>query len=128
MQFLLEDDTLTVFFEDMEQVWALKRKLVIPKINITNVLWQEGVQLPRTELGWRLGGTGLPGVLFAGRFVGHEGKNFVYLLRPQGWAKAVRVRQVLTIELKDYPYHRLFFTVNKPDIAEQIIGWWSSNV
>ena len=128
MRFHIEDDSLTIIFQGAEQLWAIKRKLVLPKPSVTNVIWQEGVQLPRTELGWRIGGSAIPGVLFAGRFVGREGRNFVYLLHPQGWVRQVRVKHVLTIELKDYPYRRLFFTVDKPDIAEQIIAWWSSNI
>lgn len=128
MKFLIQDDMLTITFQGVEQFWALKRRLVVSRADITKATWQEDVQLPRTELGWRIGGTGFPGVLFAGRFAGSEGRNFVYLLRPLGWLMTVRVKHVLTLELKDYPYRRLFFTVDRPQIAEQIIAWWSSNL
>jgi hypothetical protein len=128
MLFHIEDDLLTVKFQGVEQFWAVKRKLLIPKVNITNTIWHDAVQISRREFGWRIGGSALPGVLMAGRFMGHEGRNFVYVQHPQGWTGDIQLKHVLEIELKDYPYHRLFFTVDKPDIAEGIIGWWSSNI
>lgn len=128
MKFLIEDDALTITFEGVEQLWALKHRLVVPKVNISLAIWQEGVVIPRSELGLRIGGTAIPGLLYAGRFVGSSGANFVYLQRARQQGLAVKVRHVLTLELKHSHYQRFIFTIDKPDIAEHIITWWSGNV
>ena len=128
MKFHLEDDSLTIIFEGVEQLWAFRRKLTIPKLDITHAVWQEGVSIPRRELGWRIGGTALPGILFAGRFMGFEGRNFVYLQRPRGMFGDVQVAHALTLEVKNCPYKRFILTIDKPDIAQSIITWWSGNV
>jgi hypothetical protein len=128
MRFHMEDDSLAVIFEGAEQFWALKRRLVISKMDIAHAEWVEGELLPRHELGWRVGGTGLPGVLYAGRFAGSSGLNFVYLQHPMREAGGVKLHHVLTLELRDNRYKRLLLTIDKPDIAERIIAWWSNNV
>ena len=128
MKFRIEDDVLSIIFEGGEQFWAIKRRIVLPKVNIANVTWQEGAQIPRKELGWRIGGTAVPRFLLAGRFAGGQGKNFVYLQKPLGYFGHIQVKHVLTFELVHSSYKHMFFTVDKPDIAESIIGWWSSNI
>src|SRR5437870_1740594 len=98
MRFHMEDDSLTVIFEGGEQFWALKRRLVVPKADISHAEWLEGELLPRHELGWHAGGTGIPGVLYAGRFEGRDGLNFVYLQHPTRGVGGVKLRHVLTLE------------------------------
>jgi hypothetical protein len=128
MKFRIDNDTLTIMFQGTEQFWALKHKMVVPKVNIVRAQWQQATTVPRRELGWRFGGTALPGLLFAGRFMGSQSTNFVYVQRPQGLFGDLTFQHVLTLELRNSGYKRLFFTINKPDIAEQIIAWWSGNV
>ena len=128
MKFRIDDDTLTVIFQGSEQFWALKRQLEIPKVNIVRARWQQAATIPRRELGWRIGGSALPGLLFAGRFVGSQGMNFIYVQRPHGLFGDIKFQHVLTMELRHSTYKRLIFTIDKPDIAEQIIAWWSSNI
>jgi hypothetical protein len=99
--------------------------LKVDKLDIARAVWQEGIVMPRRELGLRIGGAGLPGLLYAGRFAGNEGLNFVYLQRPQREHDGVKLANVLTLELRNSRYHRMVFTTN-PDIAEQIITWWSA--
>ena len=128
MRFIIEDDTLTIKFQGMEQFWALRRQIVVPKVNIVRAKWQENAVVSRRELGWRFPGSALPGLLFAGRFIGSKGSNFVYVLRPQGLFGDIKIKHLLTLELRNSGYKRLLFTINKPQMAEQIIAWWSSNV
>jgi hypothetical protein len=125
MKFHLEDDSLTITFEGAEQFWALKRKLIVPKASIKHVDWSESFAMHRRELGWRIG-TSIPGWLFAGRFISKQGENFVYLQQPKGLLGDIEARHVLTVDLLDHSYKRLFITVNDPDIAGQIVVWWSS--
>ncbi len=128
MKFHIENDTLTITLEGVERFWAIRHKLVVPKLSIERATWDESTNIPRKELGWRIGGTAIPGILLAGRFLGSEGRNFVYLEHARGFLRAIQVEHVLMLELHDYPYRRLFLTVNDPDIAEQIVAWWSSSV
>jgi hypothetical protein len=123
----MEDTALKIVFEGAEQLWALKRQLRIEKVDIVRADWEEVEVLPRHELGWRVGGTGLPGILFAGRFAGSDGLNFVYLRHPLRGTGGYQLNHVLTLELRNRNYKRVFLTLDKPDIAERIIAWWNSN-
>jgi hypothetical protein len=127
MNFHIEDDTLTVTLDSGEAFWALKRKLVVPKVNIERITWKEQFITTRRQLGFRVG-TLLPGRLFAGRYYAHDGANFLYLIRPQGLFGDIKANHVLVVELRDFAYRRLLLTVDDPDMAEQIIAWWSGNV
>jgi len=135
----MEDDSLTIIFEGAERFWAIKRKLVVPKTDIVRAIWEEQVAIPRAELGWRIGGANLPGILAAGRFWGTGGKNFVYLNHPSTehggmWqlpvnrGATISFQHVLELELRNQPYYRYLFTVDKPDIAERIIAWWRNDI
>ena len=126
MNFHIDDDSLTIEFEAAEQFWALKRQLVLPKANITSLTWEEEWSIPRKELGLRMGGSAIPGGVFAGRFWGGGVKNFLYVQHTRGMFGKIRMPHVLIITLKKYPYHRMLFTVDDPDMAEQIVNWWSS--
>ena len=138
MLFRIDDDILTIRFQGFEQFWAVKRKLVLSKTDIVRATWEEQVAIPRSELGWRFGGSNLPGVLVAGRFWGESGKNFVYLNKPSTdnggmWQlpvnrnAVVSFQHVLELELRNQPYRRYLFTLDKPDIAESIVAWWRNN-
>jgi hypothetical protein len=127
MKFVIDDDILTIKFEGLEQVWAFKRRLIVPRIKIERAVWQPGVVLPRGELGLRVGGTGLPSVLYAGRFAGRDGLNFVYLKRPQ-YDHGVKLANALTLEMRDYRYQRIILTIDDPAMATDLIAWWSGNV
>jgi hypothetical protein len=127
MNFHIEDDTLTIIFEGVEQLWALRRTFIVPKVNIMRAMWQETFTIRRWDLGWRFG-TAMPGILFAGTYIGNAGRNFIYLQRPQGFFGEIKFQNVLVLELRNAGYRRVLITVNKPEIAEQIIAWWSSNI
>ena len=55
MQFIAEDDTLTIKLTGWEVFFGLKRKLVIPRGSITSVEWQEDFTSDR--LLWRVAGS-----------------------------------------------------------------------
>lgn len=121
MKFHIDDD-LTIRLDGGEAFLALKRQLVIPRSAIVQAVWQEEYVTHRSRLGWRIG-TLLPGYLFAGTFLGPDGRNFLYLQGAQGWFQEVTAQHVLRLELTDYPYRRVLITVQDSDMAEQIVDW-----
>lgn len=124
MQFHVEDDTLTITLEGGEQFWAIKRQLVVRRSTITGLQWHEKLVLPRREIGFRFG-TAIPGGLWAGRYYARGSKNFLYALHTLGLLGDITMAHVLVFQLTDYDFDRLFLTVDDPDMAEKLIGWWS---
>lgn len=124
MKFLAEDDRLTITFEGMEMFWALKRRLVIPRSQITYLHWQAQQQLPQRML--RLIGTDVPGILWAGRFIGGGNRYFLYVQRPTGvtWSRNPQpMRNTLVISLRTGRYEQVIVTC-EPEIGTQIEMWW----
>jgi hypothetical protein len=124
MQFLAEDDKLTITLEGMEVFWALKRRLVMPRSQIADLNWQARLQLPQRML--RLAGTDLPGILWAGRFIGEGNRYFLYVQRPTGvtWSRNPQpMRNVLVISLRAARYAQIMVTC-QPEIGAQLQMWW----
>jgi hypothetical protein len=122
MKFHIDDDVLTIQMEGGEAFWAIKRKLVVPRSAIAQAVWQEDFMTHRARLGWRFG-TLLPGHLFAGTFVGPDGRSFLYMRGAQGWFGDITARHVLRLELAGHPYRRVLVTVDDQEMAEQIVDW-----
>jgi hypothetical protein len=128
MKFLAEDDKLTITFEGAEIFWALKRRLVIPRSQISDLSWQAQYVLPQRML--RVVGTDLPGILWAGRFFGGGKRFFLYVQRPIGvtWSRNPQpMSNVLVITLRDNRYIQIIVT-RQPDIGQQLEAWWRSPV
>jgi len=119
MNLELSGDELTVALEGWERVWALRRRLVIPREKIVHAEWHGAPFTLRATL--RLAGTGLPGVLAAGTFYGQGMKQFFYLRRPQGW-RGVTVANVLVLDLHDMFYHRVVLSCAEAD-ARRVLAW-----
>ncbi|MGH7241509.1 MAG: hypothetical protein ACREGB_04395 [Candidatus Saccharimonadales bacterium] len=124
MQFHVEEDTLTITLEGGEQLWALKRKLTVPRSSITGLQWHDTLVLPRREVGFRVG-TAIPGGLWAGRYFAPGRRNFLYVQRTRGLFSDITLSHVLTFQLVDQPFQQLFLTVDNPDMAEKLVAWWS---
>lgn len=128
MKFLAEDDSLTITFEGAEMFWALKHKLVLPRSQIVDLTWQAGYVLPGRML--RVLGTDIPGVLWAGRFVGGGRRDFLYVQRPVGvtWSRNPQpMNSVLVLNLRDNRYDQVIVSC-QPDIGEQLTTWWQNPV
>jgi hypothetical protein len=110
---------LTVALQGWERVWALRRRLIIPRRKIVHAEWHSGPYELHTSL--RLAGTALPGVIAAGTFYGQGMKQFLYLRRPQGWRRAT-VANVLVLDLHGMFYHRLVLSCAEAD-ARRVIAW-----
>lgn len=123
MKFVAEDASLTIKLEGWERIWSLRQQIVIPRDKIISLNWSEQFATPEREL--RMGGTGLPRVLYAGSWRGNGRWYFLYLHHPQGYPLAgnLRAENVLALTLEDYPYAEIWLTC-KPDIGEQLAIWW----
>ncbi len=119
MKLELNDGELTVTLEGWERMWALRRRLVIPRSKIVHAEWHaEPYELHRSL---RLAGTALPGVLVAGTFYGQGMKLFLYMRRPQGWRRATAAN-VLVLDLHHMFYHRVVLSCVEAD-ARRVIAW-----
>jgi len=119
MKFELSTDALAVALQGWERVWALRRRLIIPRGKIVHAEWRAGPFEIHASL--RLAGTGLPGVLTAGTFYGQGMKQFLYLRRPQGWRRAT-VANVLVLDLHDMFYQRVVLSCAQEDAA-RVVAW-----
>lgn len=126
MLFHIEGDTLTIALTASEAFWALKRKIVVPREKIEQINWEAAYKTHRRNLGFRVG-TAIPGRLFAGHYYGPNGENFLYMQRARGLFREIEAPHILVVELHDYVYRRLLLTVDDPDMATQIIAWWSKS-
>jgi len=126
MKFNIDDDILTIQLQGAEQVWAIKRQVVVRRANIVLAQWHEVLAVPRGELGWRFG-TAIPGGLWAGRFTARGAHNFLYVQRTSGIFGTIGMNHVLVLDLRDSEFQRLYLTVDDPDMAGKIIAWWSGS-
>jgi hypothetical protein len=119
MKLELSEDALTIVLEGWERVWALRRRLIIPRAKLVHAEWHgEPFEI---HAGLRLGGTALPGVLAAGTFFGQGMKQFLYLRRPRGWRRATAAN-VLVLDLHDMFYARVLLSCEKADAA-RVVAW-----
>lgn len=124
MNFIAEDDRLIVEFAGAEKFWAVKRRLVIPRHNIVDLQWQPNYTLERPL--WRLAGSDIPSILWAGRFYGGGQRYFLYVNSPHGitWFRRPKALQnILIIKTQDYPYRVILLTC-QPDIGAGLLNWW----
>lgn len=126
MKFITDKGDLTIELEGFERLWALRRKLVIPRRAITSLAWQAHFNYEGQRF-FRAGGTGAPGLLFAGNFWSSSGWYFLYVRRPKGahWLTGggFTAPNILNITTEGYTYKRLMLTC-EPDVSTSLIKWW----
>lgn len=127
MKFKADDDKLTITLQGWEMIWALKRKLVIPRSAMADLEWKRQFINEQGRL-FRVG-TGMPGLLYAGSFKGVGGWHFLYLKQASGWPLLDSGRfsapNVLEITTLDYPYVRILVSCRE-DIGASLTNWYSS--
>ena len=107
----IEGQSLVVNIEGLDQFFALKARLEVPLAHVA------GVDVRPAEArdvwhGLRMGGTSLPGVITAGRFLHHGEWAFWDVHDPD---RAVAIR------LHDEHYAKLVVGVDDPDAAAAAI-------
>lgn len=127
MKFVAEDDKLMILLHGWEVFASLKRKIVVPRSCIRSLDWQPEF-VHRGSL-IRLVGLGLPGALYAGRYIGNGLRYFIYMQKPRGisWVSTGQVSapNILDIETIDFRYKRLLLSCS-PEIGPQLVQWWGS--
>jgi hypothetical protein len=119
MKLELSDDALTIALEGWERVWALRRRVIIPRGKIVHAEWH--AEPCEIHVSLRLAGTGLPGVIAAGTFFGQGIKQFFYIRRPQGWTRGTAAN-VLVLDLHGMFYSRVVLSSSEEDAA-RVIAW-----
>lgn len=83
----LTTDTLTVHIEGADKLWALRSQLQIPLTNVINA--QAANEEAQKRFHWmRVGGTQIPGGIFAGRFYSHGELVFWDVHEPAGQSRS----------------------------------------
>ncbi|HEV3397626.1 MAG TPA: hypothetical protein VG100_15885 [Xanthobacteraceae bacterium] len=119
MKLRLSEEALTVALEGWERVWALRRRLVVPRANIVRAEWHaEPVEI---DVWLRAGGTSVPGVVKAGTFLGQGMKQFFYIRRPHGWMRGAAAN-VLVLDLQRTFYGRVVLSCDEADAA-RVVAW-----
>ena len=107
----IDGSMLVVHIRGIDRLWALATKLEVPLAHIAAV----DVDVPDARdawHGWRMGGTNVPGVITAGRFVHHGSWTFWDVHDP---GKAIAIR------LHDERYGRLVIGVEDPTATAAVI-------
>jgi hypothetical protein len=84
-------------------LWSLKRELRVPRSSIVDVRVVDGTQVP---IGFRMPGTGAPGILLAGSFGFGADRAF--------WIVRGRPGPKLVLDLRDHAYARVVLEVSDP--------------
>lgn len=120
MKITVSPDGLEVEMEGWEVLWALRRRLMIPKQAISNIEYID--EKPPQNFAWpfiKFPGTVLPKVLMAGTFVKPGEKDF--------WMLRVRHEGVLRITTApgSFNYSRVLLSCDA-DTANDIGRWWKA--
>lgn len=128
MKLITDGDRLIISLQGMEIVWSLRKRLEIPRSSIQNLSWADDYIYHGNRF-FRVGGTGVPGVLIAGNFVSRGKKYFLYIKRP--WAtqwlfgKSFTAKNVLDIEVTNYRYDRIIITCDNT-VAGAVTDWFKA--
>jgi hypothetical protein len=124
MKFIADDDQLTIRLQGIEIFFGLQRTLDIQKSKIVSLDWSPQFTFPQKV--WRLAGSSIVGILYAGHFRGNGERYFFYLRNPHGlsWVGGgISAENVLVITLQNHSYNQVVLTC-KADIADGLVGWW----
>jgi hypothetical protein len=108
----IDGSVLVVHIRGVDKFWALATKLEVPLAHIAGV----DASVPDAHdawHGWRVGGTNLPGVITAARFVQHGEWTFWDVHDPN---KAIAIR------LHDEGYGRLVIGVEDPQATAAAVN------
>jgi hypothetical protein len=101
---VINDDTVTVQMSVAEKAEALHRNLTVPRSAIAGVrVVSDGMSEVH---GLKMPGSGIPGVIMVGTWIGREGKTFAVC---HGSGRAI------VIELTGHDYDRIVMTVGNPE-------------
>lgn len=121
MVFHFTPTTVTIELQGLEQLWALRRRLVVERTQIEKVERVERFSDWRpTEL--RLPGTYMPAVLMAGSYWTPEGWDFIYSSRPSGLLNP-KLSSVLVVTTASNRYRRIIVGASDQQMGVWL-DWW----
>lgn len=107
--------SVALSFGPFETLFGLKRRLDIPRSQITSIEVMDRSEVPRTEGSWlRAPGTHIPGVIRYGSYGREPLREFWLVLRQ---------RRVVVMNIEDWAYHRVVLGSTEPDrLASELSG------
>lgn len=118
MKFVYQDSQVTLLLEGVEQLWALKRRIQIPRYAISEINYEPDVPVLQDFSGHlRMLGTALPWSFVAGAFTKGGEREF--------WYARLKQPGIVTIELKPdvLRYSRIRVSCSE-ETANMITAWW----
>lgn len=107
------NDQITVTLSGLDQLFALKGRLDVPRSHITKVAVMDSTTVPSTPgTLLRAPGTRIPGLIRHGSYGKEPNREF--------WA-VYRQRKVIVIEVTDWAYSKLIIGVRDPHSAARSI-------
>jgi len=117
MKFICEDDRLIVQLEGLEQLWALKRRLEIPRAAIETVQYAAHAPTLQDFHGYlRFPGTAVPWRFLAGSYIRRGNREFWYVHLQQPGLMVIRMLP------GSFAYGSIRLSC-RPDIAQAVVGW-----
>lgn len=124
MKFTTSPTDLTITLEGWEQLWGLKKHLVIPKTAIVSLDYQADYTF-RGSL-FRVVGTSMPWVLYAGYFRANGRRAYLYMKKPRGlsWTAdgTITAPDVLEIKTTGYKYPLVLLSCS-PEQGRLLADW-----
>jgi hypothetical protein len=102
----ISGDNLEIHVRGLHKLWAFKGSLSIPLAHISAV--DHAPEIKISEMGWKMAGSRIPGLIRAGTFKGKDGLAF-WDVHDQ--SKAIKV------DLHDEDYAYLVLEVDDPNAA-----------
>ena len=107
----IEGDMLVFELHGMDEIMALKRRIEVPLAHIISVSTERAPWNPLKD--WRMGGTGLPGVVKDGRYVTEDGYAFFEEHDPD---------RCVTVSLDGETYKKVVFQVDDKEAVAKMIS------
>jgi hypothetical protein len=124
MKFITDDQQLTIILEGWEVLWGFRRKLIVPKTAIASLSWQADYKF--TGSLFRVGGTGFPGVLYAGYFRANGQRAYLYMKKPRGmsWTAygTITAPNILEIKTQGFKYPLVLLSCS-PEQGSLLTDW-----
>ena len=107
----VEEENLVVELHGLERCLAFRRGLHVPLSHVSGA--RMAGEIPRKDIGVKLVGAGIPGIIRAGTYAGKEGLVF--------WDVRNQEKAIL-VELHDEKFSQLVVEVEEPEKAISLIS------
>ncbi len=98
---IVNENFIEIKIEGMDVLWAMKRKLIIPKSSVVNVyLKPKDLKSPHLKFP----GSSVPGLILSGTYYGKGRKEF--------WT--THFKDGVVFDLKDFKYSRVVIDIENP--------------